>query len=305
VAHHAFISHSTKDKTSADAVCARLEADGVRCWISPRDIYAGDDWNSAITEAISASRVMVLVWSSNSNASPDVILEVKHAFRQGIPVIPFRIEDVPPPKSLEYYLTFVQWLDAFTPPPEKHLRHLSEHVRSVLQGTAGTDAKEAEAPLSSAGRPRRVRHWWLLPVIITAGLLTLVPAMVWRREKAGMSHQPSATPIPADNPYEYPVVAGKWIYQGLDWGGEKVLKKPLVDRLKYEDAVREFLKGEFMKHRKTDETEALRAAQWHAIHTYAEIQDNRQSCSSCHKSFAPDVDRDTPRTTCAKCHITN
>ena len=36
-----FISYSHKDKAAADAVCASLEADGVRCWYAPRDIAPG------------------------------------------------------------------------------------------------------------------------------------------------------------------------------------------------------------------------------------------------------------------------
>ena len=37
-----FISHSTADKTIADAICHRLEEAGVRCWIAPRDITNSD-----------------------------------------------------------------------------------------------------------------------------------------------------------------------------------------------------------------------------------------------------------------------
>jgi len=36
VAHDVFISYSSKDKTIADAVCARLEMRGIRCWIARR-----------------------------------------------------------------------------------------------------------------------------------------------------------------------------------------------------------------------------------------------------------------------------
>jgi hypothetical protein len=34
----AFISHSSSDKTAADAACAVLESTGIRCWISPRGL---------------------------------------------------------------------------------------------------------------------------------------------------------------------------------------------------------------------------------------------------------------------------
>jgi hypothetical protein len=33
-----FVSHSNHNKLDADAVCGKLEAAGVRCWIAPRDI---------------------------------------------------------------------------------------------------------------------------------------------------------------------------------------------------------------------------------------------------------------------------
>ena len=36
-----FVSHSLKDKAIAEAVCSRLEAAKIRCWIAPRDIPAG------------------------------------------------------------------------------------------------------------------------------------------------------------------------------------------------------------------------------------------------------------------------
>ena len=32
-----FISHSSKDKEIADAICQHLESAGVLCWIAPRD----------------------------------------------------------------------------------------------------------------------------------------------------------------------------------------------------------------------------------------------------------------------------
>ena len=44
--HDIFLSHSSKDKTIADAACAVLEQRGLRCWIAPRDIRPSDDWGA-------------------------------------------------------------------------------------------------------------------------------------------------------------------------------------------------------------------------------------------------------------------
>ena len=41
-----FLSHSTQNKTVADAVCATLERRGIRCWVAPRDIPGGENWGS-------------------------------------------------------------------------------------------------------------------------------------------------------------------------------------------------------------------------------------------------------------------
>jgi len=134
MAHDVFISYSSKDKTTADATCATLEAKGIRCWIAPRDIRPGADWGEAIIDAINGSKMCVLVFSNNANTSPQISREIERAINKGIPVIPFRIENVMPAKSLEYFLSTPHWLDAFSPPLEKHLDYLAAVSRSVLDG---------------------------------------------------------------------------------------------------------------------------------------------------------------------------
>jgi hypothetical protein len=47
-----FISHSTKDKETAEAICRRLESEGIECWIAPRDIKVGSEWSEAIMRGI-------------------------------------------------------------------------------------------------------------------------------------------------------------------------------------------------------------------------------------------------------------
>ena len=51
MAHDVFVSYSQKDKATADAAVARLEQDGSRCWIAPRDILPGTSWGEAIVDA--------------------------------------------------------------------------------------------------------------------------------------------------------------------------------------------------------------------------------------------------------------
>jgi hypothetical protein len=129
----AFISYSSKDKATADAACAALEAAGIRCWIAPRDITAGAEYGDALIEALNNCRVMVLVFSSNANTSPQIRREVERVVSRGVPIIPLRIENVVPTNAMAFFVNSVHWLDALTPPLETHLQRLTEAVQALLQ----------------------------------------------------------------------------------------------------------------------------------------------------------------------------
>jgi hypothetical protein len=139
MAYDVFVSYSAKDKATADAVCTRLEAEGIRCWIAPRDILPGLDWGEAIVNAIEGCRIMVLIFSANANASTQIKREVERAVHKGKIIIPFRIENVAPAKSLEYFISTSHWLDAITTPLEKHIARLHATILSLLNDPASCD----------------------------------------------------------------------------------------------------------------------------------------------------------------------
>jgi hypothetical protein len=151
VSFDVFISYASKDKIVADAVCARLEAAGIRCWIAPRDIVAGTSYGEAIIDAIHGAKVMVLVFSSSANASGHIPKEVERAVSNGVAILPFRIEDVAPGKSLDYFIGSVHWLDAMTPPMEMHLDHLAATVHKLIPSNAGGTATGGSAAGFSDG----------------------------------------------------------------------------------------------------------------------------------------------------------
>ena len=132
MARDAFISYSQPDHDCAFELVARLEGQGVDCWIAPRDIAPSADWAAEIVDAISSARLMLLVYSANSNLSPQVRREVERAVHKQLSILTFRIEDVPPSKSLEFFLSAQHWMDAFQPPREPHYARLCAYVKAQL-----------------------------------------------------------------------------------------------------------------------------------------------------------------------------
>jgi len=132
MAHDVFISHSSKDKVMADAICAGLEARGIRCWIAPRDIVAGQNYAGQIYKAITNCKSFVLLLSENSADSSHVLREVEIAVEGGAVIVPFRIQEVAISDDLKYYLNKVHWLDALTPPVEKHMGRLVDTLATII-----------------------------------------------------------------------------------------------------------------------------------------------------------------------------
>jgi hypothetical protein len=200
-----FISYSSKDKPAADAACAFLEAAGIRCWIAPRDVMPGGEYGAAIVDAIERARVMALIFSSNANQSAQIRREIERAVKKGVTIIPIRIEEVEPTQSMEYFLGAIHWLDALTPPLERHLQHLAETIKAMLAARAAqsgeaiepkpaapTPSLRAAAPAARIEeRPREdlapakpsSRRGWLLPVGLGLALLALagIGAFVYLR----------------------------------------------------------------------------------------------------------------------------
>ena len=145
--HNVFLSYSSKDKATADVVMGALEANGLRCWVAPRDVVPGSDWGESIVEAITSSRLMVVVFSASANDSPQVRREIQRAFERSVPVVPVRVEDVRPGKALEYYISPLHWLDAM--PVADHLHKV---VATAHQVIGAAEAAKSAAKSSGAGQ---------------------------------------------------------------------------------------------------------------------------------------------------------
>ena len=159
MAHDVFISYTTTDKAVADAVCHRLEAAGIRCWIAPRDVGYGKDWGASIVEAIGAAKLVVVIFSAAANASRHILDEVGTALDTGATVIPFRIEDILPTGALRLHLNRLHWLDALSSPLDQHIDRLIESAKRNLPAAVedeGAPPRQEEQPRQPMEEPSRL-----------------------------------------------------------------------------------------------------------------------------------------------------
>jgi hypothetical protein len=136
-----FISYSHNDKQVADLMTANLESKKIKVWVAPRDVPAGQNYQEAIIDAIDASSMMVLIFSASSNSSPHVVREITRAVSQGVVLIPFRIQNVPLSKSMEYLISVPHWMEATEPPMDDNIDRLAARIKSIMKGEDHGDKK--------------------------------------------------------------------------------------------------------------------------------------------------------------------
>ena len=136
--HLIFISHSSKDIEISSAICAEIEKsnDNIKCWIAPRDIPCGTEYAESIMTALATADLVLVVFSSNTNSSKHVIREIDHADSLGIPILVFRIEDISPTGTLEYFFKPDQWMDASNGRVESHSANLCNTILQLLDKSA-------------------------------------------------------------------------------------------------------------------------------------------------------------------------
>ena len=209
-----FISYSMKDKRAVDAVCTKFESKRIRCWVAPRDILPGKPWAGAILDAIADTRIMVLIFSVNSNISPQVLREVDRAVSHSVIIIPFMIEATPLSKEMEYYISTAHWLDASTPPLEQHIAKLVDIVHRFMAGEENALPPTTKATgLAAAPQRRMFRISLAWAAIALVAVVTPLSLFLIMRGPVGASLNPDAQtnstsvpdkPVPSETGVPHP-----------------------------------------------------------------------------------------------------
>lgn len=223
--HDVFISHSRQDTEAASAIKQHLHAAGLTCWTAPDDINPGASWPSAIMRALSVCRVMVLVWSRHSLASKEVAKELTLAMRNGLTVIPFRIEDVQPTSEWDYHLANTHWMDAFPGQLQAYAEKLAARIRAVLhEGGAPSLPAIHDANRASASSPKLtaaagifkkscsklIAHRWLLGISALAALGITFYTMPASQPIHLPTRDLPILPVPGRTSSDFSAAEGEW-----------------------------------------------------------------------------------------------
>ena len=156
-----FICHSSQDKKIAEKLITELESNGFNCWISSRDIDAGEDWAECIYSAISNSMALILMYTDNVNDSWQIRNELDIATNLKIPIVPLLFEKTPIAKGLKYFTNSHQWLDCTT----KKIK--TPEILSSLGKLANRTDLICE-------KPKKKKSAWVVSVLSAVFLLLLV-----------------------------------------------------------------------------------------------------------------------------------
>lgn len=136
-----FVSHHSSKLETAEHVERALNSKGVQCWIAPRDIEPGEQWDVAIREAIAKTDAMLLLFCSSSEKSRQVKRELILADQLGKAIIPLRLERIDP-GQLSYHLADSQWIDWL-----EQRDGVIDRIAAKAQEFQGSEAFEPSHPM--------------------------------------------------------------------------------------------------------------------------------------------------------------
>jgi hypothetical protein len=103
-------------------------------------IPPGGYWRAEIVDALSRSRLVLLVHSSHAERSPEVAKEVAVAAGLRKSIVPLRIEQIDPRGALLYEMAQLSWVDAI-PPEDTRLQEVALALRDLLRSGADEAAR--------------------------------------------------------------------------------------------------------------------------------------------------------------------
>ena len=186
-----FISYSSQDYDRVMPLVDRLRSAGAAVWVDEGNIDAATLWSESIVKAISECRVLIMMVSSHSTDSHNVVKEVMIASEGKKTILPIYLEPAEIPAKLKYQLTGIQHLEWFDSDNEDVFETLKEALakRGVcITGKVSANVSIDQTSEKRNRKPPRQRHpsSSVRHVVLIAALLTcflLLGLLVTKRDK--------------------------------------------------------------------------------------------------------------------------
>lgn len=170
--HSAFISHASADAELARQLCDRLESQGIKCWIAPRDLIAGNPYAAEIVRGIESTNALILLATPTAISSHNVLNELEQAHRLHKTLLTVMIGKPQVSRQLSYYIARLHWIEAAS----TSMADVADRLAQALQSKAPWE-KVAARPSFSRWLVYGLWRRFLLPAISTA-IVLLIAAWV-------------------------------------------------------------------------------------------------------------------------------
>ncbi len=200
-----FISYSSKNINIAQAVVEDFESHNIKCWYAPRDVEPGKEWVSAITEALEKTKILVLIYTEESNESRQVMNEIALQFNANKPIVPFRISDVAMSREIGYYLTRVHWFDATDKPLSKAIAELRDYVIGALNGKVDLSVNYSTTSHQKEENKKIFKIFWAVVLCVLAfSLIGTLASTVFGELRGQKNPEPTVVETPEPTEIETP-----------------------------------------------------------------------------------------------------
>jgi TolB-like protein/Flp pilus assembly protein TadD len=185
-----FISYRRADMAWAKLLHDQLKAEGVEAWYDAQ-IGAGQDWRVATANALEASRIFVLLFSSNAAMSSDIAKELAAAALENKLIIPVRLENIAPKGAFLYELASRNWINAFED-TEAKLEELAKGLAHLVRtGTRDESVLPFERSVGAKPAPP-ARKRKTIPALVAGAALVmaaLLGGLFWQHARPAASLQ--------------------------------------------------------------------------------------------------------------------
>jgi TolB-like protein len=196
--HDVFVSYASHDAATANAVVLALERSGLTCWIAPRDVIPGSLYADEIVGAINDAKVVVLVLSQHSVASPHVGKEIERASSKRRRIVAFHMDAAPLTRGFEYFLSESQWIDVGSGGADVAIGKLVEAVRRHLDPTMTAEPRAHSDPSTTVPAAMVPSVRWMVTggTILLVALTCFVVTRLWLSKRIA-EEKPVAAAVPA------------------------------------------------------------------------------------------------------------